>query len=148
VSNSNRFNSVKYIGRLAEFLVEVVESELSKAGFESLSATHFEILTYLIRKKIPVNMTRIAEAIHRKKPTVTILIHKLESLNLIQKESSTEDKREFMISLTKKGQSFRKVALRISSKVFSLKLWGVGPEESEKLFQLLEKVYQHTKIKI
>lgn len=92
-------------------------------------------------------MTRIAEAIHRKKPTVTILVNKLESLNLIQKESSLEDKREFMISLTKKGKSFRKVALKISSKVFSLKLWGVEPEESERLFQILEKIYHHTRIK-
>jgi DNA-binding MarR family transcriptional regulator len=148
LSNANRFNSIKYIGRLSEFLVDVVETELTKSGFESLSATHFEILTYLIRKKIPVNMTRIAEAIHRKKPTVTILVNKLENLNLVQKEISSEDKREFMISLTKKGKSFRKVALKISSKVFSLKLWGVEPDESEKLFQLLEKVYHHTRIKI
>lgn len=148
MSNANRFNSIKYIGRLSEFLVDVVETELTKSGFESLSATHFEILTYLIRKKIPVNMTRIAEAIHRKKPTVTILVNKLENLNLVQKEISSEDKREFMISLTKKGKSFRKVALKISSKVFSLKLWGVEPDESEKLFQLLEKVYHHTRIKI
>lgn len=87
MSNANRFNSIKYIGRLSEFLVDVVETELTKSGFESLSATHFEILTYLIRKKIPVNMTRIAEAIHRKKPTVTILVNKLENLNLVQKRN-------------------------------------------------------------
>jgi DNA-binding MarR family transcriptional regulator len=148
VSNAKRFNSVKYIGRLAEYLIEVIEHELSKAGFESLSATHFEILTYLLRKKTPVNMTRISEAIHRTKPTVTILVNKLESLNLIQKEISTEDKREYMISLTKKGRTFRKVALKISSKVFSLKLWGVEPHESESLFNLLEKIYKHTRIKI
>ncbi|TGL57511.1 MarR family transcriptional regulator [Leptospira ognonensis] len=147
MSNRKRFNSLKYFGRLSEFLVEVIETELTKSGFESLSATHFEILTYLIRKKVPVNMTRIAEAIHRKKPTVTILVNKLETLNLIQKESSLEDKREFMISLTKKGKSFRKVALKISSKVFSLKLWGVEAEESELLFQILEKIYHHTRIK-
>ncbi len=93
-------------------------------------------------------MTRIAEAIHRKKPTVTILVNKLASLDLVQKESSIEDKREYRISLTKKGQSFRKIALKISSKVFSLKHWGVEPDESEKLYQLLEKVYQHTRVKI
>ena len=147
MSNANRFNSVKYIGRLSEFLVEVIESELTKFGYDSLSATHFEIITYLIRKKNPVNMTSISEAIHRKKPTVTILVNKLESIGLVQKEMSKEDKREFMISLTKKGKEFRSVALKISSKVFSLKLWGVTPEESEKLFILLDKIYRHTSVK-
>ncbi len=93
-------------------------------------------------------MTTIAEAIHRKKPTVTILIHKLESMDLIQRVNSLEDKRENKISLTRKGKLFRKVALKISAKVFSLKLWGVEPEESENLFLLLEKIYQHTRLKI
>jgi DNA-binding MarR family transcriptional regulator len=148
LSNAKRFHSIKYIGRLSEYLVEVIESELIKNGYDSLSATHFEILTYLIRKKTPVNMTTIAEAIHRKKPTVTILIHKLESMDLIQRVNSLEDKRENKISLTRKGKLFRKVALKISAKVFSLKLWGVEPEESENLFLLLEKIYQHTRLKI
>lgn len=90
-------------------------------------------------------MTTISESIHRKKPTVTILVHKLEAMGLVQKESSKEDKREYMVSLTKSGKEFRKVALRISAKVFSLKLWGVEPKESEILFQILEKIYLHTK---
>ncbi|TGN18643.1 MarR family winged helix-turn-helix transcriptional regulator [Leptospira idonii] len=145
---NDRFNSVQFIGRLSEFLTDTIEQELKKVGYPSLSASHFEILTYLIRKKDSQNMTNISEAIHRKKPTVTILVNKLESIGLVNKEISEEDKREYKVHLTKKGRGFRPIALRISSRVFSLSLWGVNEKESEDLYLLLEKVYLHTRKKL
>lgn len=139
----NRFNSVKYLERLSQFLIDTIEAELKSAGYPSLSHSHFEILTYLYRKKQAINMTTIADEIHRKKPTVTILINKLESLHLVQKDASQNDKREFKISLTKEGRAFGKIALKISSKLLSLELWGLEPDESDRLYATLEKIYKH-----
>ncbi|WP_411822592.1 MarR family winged helix-turn-helix transcriptional regulator [Leptospira sp. 'Mane'] len=143
-NSKKRFHSVKYLERLSDFLTETVEGELKKLGFPSLSASHFEIITYLLRKKTACNMSKIAEEIHRTKPTVTVLITKLESLNLIKKEISPLDKREIMVSLTKEGKAFQAPAREITVKIFSLKLWGLNPEESAQLYGLLEKTYNYT----
>lgn len=147
VAHKSRFNSIQFLGRLSDFLAKEIESELKASGYGMLSTSHLEIITYLFKKKIPINMTTIAEEIHKKKPTVTILINKLENLNLVNKEASNVDKREYKISLTSDGIKFGKIALRISSKLFSLKLWGISPEESEQLYLLLRKVYSHIHFK-
>ncbi|WCL48784.1 MarR family winged helix-turn-helix transcriptional regulator [Leptospira sp. GIMC2001] len=138
-----RFVSIKYIGRLGEFLDKRIQVELSKVGYPSLSASHFEILTFLFRKGDACNMSSIATEIQRKKPTVTILIQKLESLGLVKKTYSDTDKRETKIYLTNEGKKFRPIAYRISTKLLSLKSWGISPEESSTLDPILNKIYNH-----
>ncbi|TGK17139.1 MarR family transcriptional regulator [Leptospira fluminis] len=143
MSSSGRFHSVKYLPRLAEFLNNEIEKGLKEVeDLQSLSASHFEILTFLLRKQ-KTNMSLIARAIHRKKPTVTVLVGKLEELGLVKRYSSEEDKRETNIELTRKGKSLKRTASKIGSRVLSLKLWGLNPQESEQLFDLLEKIYTH-----
>ncbi len=143
MGSRKRFHSVKYLGRLGEFLTKTVEARLATYGYEQLSASHFEILTYLLRKAGSRNMSQIASAIERRKPTVTVLVGKLVQLGLVRKESSPEDGRETRIVLTKKGLAFRPVANRISSAILSLELWGLTPDESERLYPLLDRIYTH-----
>ncbi|EQA46778.1 MarR family protein [Leptospira broomii serovar Hurstbridge str. 5399] len=142
-SSTVRFDSVKYLPRLAEFMSQEIERHLKEVeDLRTLSASHFEILTFLLRKE-KTNMSLIAKAIHRKKSTVTVLVNKLEDLGLIRKYSSDEDKRETNLELTERGRAVRVVAKRISSSIMSLKLWGLNPKESEQLFYLLEKTYTY-----
>ncbi|EQA36519.1 MarR family protein [Leptospira inadai serovar Lyme str. 10] len=142
-SSTVRFDSVKYLPRLAEFMSREIERHLKKAeDLRTLSASHFEILTFLLRKE-KTNMSLIARAIHRKKSTVTVLVNKLEDLGLVRKYNSDEDKRETNLELTERGRAVRGLAKRISSGIMSLKLWGLSSKESEQLFHLLEKTYTH-----
>ncbi len=140
---ASRFHSVKYLSRLAEFLNQEIERNLREVeDLKTLSSSHFEILTFLMRIE-RTNMSLIAETIHRKKPTVTILVKKLEEIGLVKRYASKEDKRETNIELTKKGKSLRVVAKRISSGIMSLHLWGLDEKESDQLFFLLEKIYTY-----
>lgn len=51
------------------------------------------------------NFTQIAEKLSLTKPAVSVIIRKLQNLDLVNKMQSEEDKRVFYVELTKKGSS-------------------------------------------
>lgn len=54
-------------------------------------------------------MHELASFAHRTRPTMTVLVAKLERMGLAVHEKSETDGRGVVISLTKKGESFRHV---------------------------------------
>lgn len=51
------------------------------------------------------NFTQIADKLSLTKPAVSVIIRKLQNLDLVKKMQSEEDKRVFHVELTKKGAS-------------------------------------------
>ncbi|RKD35019.1 MarR family winged helix-turn-helix transcriptional regulator [Lacrimispora algidixylanolytica] len=51
------------------------------------------------------NFTQIANKLSLTKPAVSVIIRKLQNLDLVKKMQSEEDKRVFYVELTKKGSS-------------------------------------------
>jgi DNA-binding MarR family transcriptional regulator len=51
------------------------------------------------------NFTQIADKLSLTKPAVSVIIRKLQNLDLVKKMQSEEDKRVFYVELTKKGAS-------------------------------------------
>lgn len=51
------------------------------------------------------NFTQIADKLSLTKPAVSVIIRKLQNLDLVKKMQSEEDKRVFYVELTKKGSS-------------------------------------------
>lgn len=51
------------------------------------------------------NFTQIADKLSLTKPAVSVIIRKLQNLDLVKKIQSEEDKRVFYVELTKKGAS-------------------------------------------
>lgn len=54
------------------------------------------------------NFTMIAEELQISKPAVSVMIKKLLSMNLVEKEKSVEDRRVMYIKLTEKGKKLMK----------------------------------------
>ena len=117
------------------FIVE----ELKNNGAEGLVPSHGDILVCLY-KNGKMTMKDIANCIHRTKPTVTVLVDKLEKLGYIKREASEEDNRSTNIVLTQKGEDFKVTFEKISNELNKMLYKNLSPEESELIEKLLRKV--------
>jgi DNA-binding MarR family transcriptional regulator len=70
------------------FIIE----ELKKNGAEGLVPSHGDILVCLYSQD-KMTMKDIADKIHRTRPTVTVLVDKLEKLGYLKREVSQKDNR-------------------------------------------------------
>ncbi len=117
------------------FIIE----ELKNNGAEGLVPSHGDILVCLY-KNGKMTMKDIANSIHRTKPTVTVLIDKLEKLGYLKREDSDEDSRSTNIVLTQKGVDFKVIFEKISNELNKMLYKNLSPEESELIEKLLRKV--------
>ena len=117
------------------FIIE----ELKNNGAEGLVPSHGDILVCLY-KNSKMTMKDIANCIHRTKPTVTVLVDKLEKLGYLKREVSNEDSRCTNIVLTQKGEDFQTTFEKISKNLNEMLYKNLSPEESELIEKLLRKV--------
>ena len=117
------------------FIIE----ELKNNGAEGLVPSHGDILVCLY-KNGKMTMKDIANCIHRTKPTVTVLVDKLEKLGYLKREASNEDNRSTNIVLTQKGEDFQTTFEKISKNLNEMLYKNLSPEESELMEKLLRKV--------
>ena len=117
------------------FIIE----ELKNNGAEGLVPSHGDILVCLY-KNGKMTMKDIANSIRRTKPTVTVLVDKLEKLGYLKREASEEDSRSTNIVLTQKGEDFKVIFEKISKELNKMLYKNLSPEESELIEKLLRKV--------
>ena len=78
---------------------------IKKAGI-TITPREFAILNRLHQYK-QLNQSQLAKMTFKDRPATTRMLDKLEELGYVQRAASAEDRRSFMVSLTKKGQSVR-----------------------------------------
>ena len=112
---------------------------LKENGAEGLVPSHGDILACLYTNA-KMTMKDIADKIHRTRPTVTVLVDKLEKLGYLKREASDSDSRYTYIVLTKKGKDFKQVFETISNSLNEMLYKNLSKKESEILENLLRKV--------
>ena len=117
------------------FIIE----ELKKNGADGLVPSHGDILVCLYHND-KITMKDIADKIHRTRPTVTVLVDKLEKLGYLKREVSQEDSRYTYIVLTKKGKDFKPIFEKISNKLNDMLYKNLSKDESDILENLLQKI--------
>ena len=115
------------------FIIE----ELKNNGAEGLVPSHGDILVCLY-KNGKMTMKDIANCIHRTKPTVTVLVDKLEKLGYLKREASDEDSRSTNIVLTQKGEDFQATFEKISKNLNEMLYKNLSDKEIEILEELLK----------
>lgn len=113
--------------------------ELKNNGAEGLVPSHGDILVCLY-KNGKMTMKDIADCIHRTKPTVTVLVDKLEKLGYLKREASDKDCRYTNIVLTQKGEDFKPTFEKISKDLNEMLLKNLSESEALQLEELLRKV--------
>ncbi len=132
-------NLLSLISKIHEKGNRFIIDELKKNGAEELVPSHGDILVCLYNQN-KMTMKDIADKIHRTRPTVTVLVDKLEKLGYLKREISKEDSRYTYIVLTKKGQDFKPIFEKISKDLNNMLYKNLSVEESDILENLLQKI--------
>ena len=132
-------NLLALVSKIHEKGNRFIIEQLKKNGADGLVPSHGDILVCLYEQD-KMTMKDIADKIHRTRPTVTVLVDKLEKLDYIKREISQEDSRYTYIVLTKKGQDFKPIFEKISEDLNNLLYKNLTEQESNILDNLLQKI--------
>lgn len=132
-------HALSLISKIHEKGSRFISEQLNQNGIEGLVPSHGDILAvlYYCGKS---TMKDIADKIHRTKPTVTVLVDKLEKLGFVKREKSNTDNRITYIIPTKKAEEFRPAFEKISEDLNNLLYKNLSEEEAKILDRLLEKM--------
>lgn len=117
------------------FIIE----ELKNNGVEGLVPSHGDILVFLYKNN-KMTMKDIANCIHRTKPTVTVLVDKLEKLGYLKRAASDKDSRSTYVILTQKGEDFKATFDQISNNLNKMLNKNLSENEVKLLEELLKKM--------
>lgn len=117
------------------FIIE----ELKNNGVEGLVPSHGDILVCLYKNN-KMTMKDIANYIHRTKPTVTVLVDKLEKLGYLKRAASDKDSRSTYVILTQKGETFKATFDQISNNLNKMLNKNLSENEVKLLEELLKKM--------
>lgn len=124
--------------RLAEKANKFIIAQLKSYKLSDIAPSHGDILSLLFDGN-SYEMGEIAKKIHRTKPTVTVLVEKLEKSGYVQRVKSDTDARFTRVSLTEKGFELKPMFETISEHLNKIAYAGLREEEALLLEILLEK---------
>ena len=132
-------NLLSLISKIHEKGNRFITDELKKNGAVGLVPSHGDIL-FCLYKNEKMTMKDIADSIHRTRPTVTVLVDKLEKLGYLKRETSTDDSRYTFITLTQKGKDFKNIFEKISNDLNKMLHKNLSEEDATTLSEILEKM--------
>lgn len=132
-------NILSLISKIHEKGNRFIIEELKNNGASELVPSHGDIL-FCLYKNGKMTMKDIADCIHRTKPTVTVLVDKLEKLGYLKRETSENDSRCTNLTLTQKGKDFKTTFEKISKKLNEMLYKNLSESEIKILEKLLIKI--------
>ena len=130
---------VALVAAIREQANAFIAFSLSERGITDILPAHGAVLNALFRHS-PMQMSALADAIGRKKNTVTGLINTLEERGYCRREPDPQDARAQLVALTGKGESVR-AEQAVVSKMLLQKIWqGVSVEDQQSCLCVLQTV--------
>jgi len=124
--------------RLSNKANKYIITELKRHGLNDIVPSHGDILVLLLDGNA-YEMGELAKKIHRTKPTITILVEKLEKSGYLQKIKSDVDARYTKVLLTSKGFELKPIFETISQELNEKAYQGLSAEEADILETLLAR---------
>ena len=134
-----KHDAVMLMGRIHELTQKWLRRELASAGLPGVAPSHGDVLALLFTKG-EATMHELAAFAHRTKATTTVLVDKLEAMDLVRRAKSGNDARTKAVVLTERGEALKEDFERISNKLVSMVYAPIGKTGGEKLERLLNKV--------
>lgn len=137
-----QFSDSKVISKISKIHTkcsDFLKEELLKKGLPNLASSHGHIL-YLLSKENQLSMQEIANKINRDKSTTTVLIKKLQKLNLVSSNISQKDSRQKFIELSEAGRLYTEQTQQIADNLKQRFFKNLNDSEIEMLENLLDKV--------
>lgn len=98
------------------------------------------LAVFLCDNVVPLKMSDVAKKLNVTLPTVTQIVDKLVSIELLERVRDEEDRRLVMVSITEKGKVLIKMAQDRRRESFKWWLEKLNSEEQKELTNLLEKL--------
>lgn len=134
--------ALSLISKIQENGNKFIIEELKNNGITGLVPSHGDILAVLYCST-KSTMKDIADRIHRTRPTVTVLVDKLEKLGFVTREISKDDSRYTCIALTQKGKDFKPIFEKISNKLNEKLFKNISDDNYEMLEKILYKMIEN-----
>ena len=125
-------NALMVISRIHEAAAKWISDELAAAGLEGVAPSHGDVLALLFRQK-EATMHELAAFARRTKPTMTVLVGKLEKMGLVTRTQSPLDARCQIVRLTADGERLRPVFDSISRRLVERAYAGLSPAGARRL---------------
>jgi MarR family transcriptional regulator, organic hydroperoxide resistance regulator len=133
---------VSLIARIHEKADALLVDELSRHGMAGLVPSHGDIL-FMLFTKGDLAMNELATLIHRKRPTVTVLVDRLAEMGFVEKVPDADDGRVTRITLTAKGRALKPAIVRISKKLLGRVYGGMKKSDRAALCALLGEIHDN-----
>ncbi len=136
-------NLIALMSRITEHTNRMIVEELNAHGIVGIVPSHGGILTRLFTGR-QYTMQEMAAAIHRTRPTLTVLVRKLEAQGYVRRQKSEADSRVTFLRITAKGRALEPVFKEISDRMNALVYRGLSEDEAQhmagRLRQMLEQL--------
>lgn len=134
-------NMIALMSRITELTNRMIVDELKMRGIQGIVPSHGGILVKLFSGR-QYTMQEMAAAIHRTKPTVTVLVAKLEEQGYVQRTKSPEDSRVTLLHITEQGRAMEPVFQEVSAKLNALVYQGLTEEKAQAMTTALRQILE------
>lgn len=137
-------NSVSYI---ANYLwmesIKNLSAHLTEAELKNFGSNDYYYLTTIYYLGKP-NFSQVAETLRLTRPAITVFVHKLAKMGLLEKIQSEEDKRMHFVCITQKGKDIIEGDEELYKKLdLLIKSITADPEKYRFVENLLEQLVTH-----
>jgi DNA-binding MarR family transcriptional regulator len=123
------------ISKVYQRLIINLQKSFSESGIE---ATPIQVmLLFFLQQNNGLSLTQISQGLMLENPTVTGLIDRLEKLGYVKRSDHPNDRRVYLVHLTKKGNMIAGKALPIVKKLNEEIKKGYSKEEVENFKKVL-----------
>ena len=129
-----KYLAVFYASRIRKAGNQFLTNELEKAGLKGIVPSHGDIIKCLLMFGA-MSMQELAKKVDRTKATVTVLIDKLEKLEIVKRTRSSKDNRVTLIELNF-TPVFEKISHDLNEKAYK----GFSTEEAELVETLMDRI--------
>ncbi|HAH61260.1 MAG TPA: transcriptional regulator [Treponema sp.] len=137
--NNDVNSSMSLLSRIHSDAADFLTQRLAEKGLPHFASSHGFILFQLsLQDSLP--MKDLAQRINRDKSTTTVLVRKLEQEGFIKSESSPEDARSKLISLTAKGRKYNEITAELSGELLKTFYKGFSEDEQQQVCGFLARI--------
>lgn len=130
--------AVSLAAKLREKANKFIVSKLKEYGIDDISPSHGDILAALFDEK-EHDMSELSKRINKTKPTVTVLVEKLEACGYVNKFKDPNDGRITLVRLSEKSIALKEVFESIANELNAVVYKEFSDMEAEILERLLQK---------
>ena len=134
-----KHTAIMMMSRIHDLTQKWLRTELSLAGLTGVAPSHGDVLALLFMQG-EATMRELAAFAHRTKPTMTVLVDKLEEMGLVRRMKAVDDARGVVVSLTPSGELLRGAFESISQRLVGSVYAPLTRSEGAELERLLAKV--------